>query len=190
MRLGAQANVVGRLVDGAGQGIPNAELQVLSRTPIHPEQVVAAVSTDSQGGFRYSAPASMNRWLRFAFAGSSRVLPTSGEVSVAVPAETSLHADRRRLLNGQAVSFSGRLRAVPAPFASKLVEVQVLLSGRWQTFRTLRTDASGRWSAKYRFRRTRGVVRYRFRARLPAEAGYPLLAGSSRPLEIRVRGRS
>ena len=63
------------------------------------------------------------------------------------------------------------------------------LSGRWQTFRTMRTDAAGRWAIRYRFRRTRGVQRYRFRARLPREASYPFAAGGSRSLTVRVRGR-
>ena len=76
---------------------------------------------------------------------------------MAVPAETTLIADKRRLLNGQAVTFSGRLRTFPLPAGNKLVEVQVLLSGRWQTFRTLAHRRRGRWSARYRFRRTRGV---------------------------------
>jgi hypothetical protein len=132
----------------------------------------------------------MSRTLRFVFSGAPTILPASDEVRVAVPAETSLQANRRRLLNGQAVSFSGRVRSLPLPPGNKLVEVQVLLSSRWQTFRTLRTDATGRWSARYRFRRTRGVVRYRFRARLPAEAGFPFEAGASRPVDLRVRGRS
>ena len=62
------------------------------------------------------------------------------------------------------------------------------LSDRWQTFRTTRTDAAGRWAIRYRFKRTRGVQRFRFRARLPREAGYPFAAGASRSLTVRVRG--
>jgi hypothetical protein len=40
-----------------------------------------------------------------------------------------------------------------------------------------------------RFKRTRGVQHYRFRARLPHEASYPFTAGGSRSLTVRVRGR-
>ena len=92
------------------------------------------------------------------------------------------------MLNGQAVSFSGRLRTLPVPPGGKLVELQVRLSGRWQTFRTTRTDPAGRWAIRYRFKRTRGVQRYRFRVGLPREAGYPFGAGASRSLTVRVRG--
>jgi hypothetical protein len=33
------------------------------------------------------------------------------------------------------------------------------------------------------------MTRYRFRARLPAEAGYPFETGLTRPVRITVRGR-
>jgi hypothetical protein len=71
----------------------------------------------------------------------------------------------------------------------KLVELQVRLSGRWQTFRTTRTNEAGRWAIRYRFKRTRGVQRFRFHAALPREANYPFAAGRSRSLTVQVRGR-
>ena len=36
--------------------------------------------------------------------------------------------------------FRGRVRSLPLPPIGKLIELQVLLSGDWQTFRTVRTD--------------------------------------------------
>ena len=117
------------------------------------------------------------------------VLPASAEVSLIVPAATTAHVRPRNLRNGHAVTFSGRLRGLPPPPSGKIVELQVRFPTGWQTFRTIRTDADGRWSARYRFSRTRGVVRYRFRARLPREAGYPFDTGVSRSVSVRVRGR-
>jgi hypothetical protein len=102
---------------------------------------------------------------------------------------STLHARPRRLQNGGAVRFSGRVRSLPAPPEGKLVELQVVLSGRWQTFRTTRTDGGGLWSVRYRFRRTCGLTRYKFRARLPAEAAYPYESGRTRSIAVRVRGR-
>ena len=93
------------------------------------------------------------------------------------------------MLNGQAVTFRGRLRTLPTTEGGKLVELQVRLSGRWQTFRTVRTDAAGRWAIPYRFKRTRGVQVYRFRAWLPHETSYPFVTGGSRSLTVRVRGQ-
>jgi hypothetical protein len=80
------------------------------------------------------------------------------------------------------------VRSTPIPPAGKLVELQVVLSGDWQTFRTTYTDAAGRWKVPYRFERTCGLTRYRFRARLPAEAGYPFETGVTRGVSVLVRG--
>ena len=44
--------------------------------------------------------------------------------------------------NGQAVTFSGHVRTLPLPAGGKLLQLEVRLSHRWQTFRTTRTDAS------------------------------------------------
>jgi hypothetical protein len=86
------------------------------------------------------------------------------------------------------VTFSGRLRGLPVPANGKLVELQVRFPTGWQTFKTIRSDADGKWAARYRFSRTRGSVRYRFRARLPREAGYPFDTGVSASVSVRVRG--
>ena len=66
---------------------------------------------------------------------------------------------------------------MPIPASGKLIQLEVLLSGRWQTFRTARTDQSGRWALPYRFARTRGVQWYRFRVLLPRGSGIPIRRG-------------
>jgi hypothetical protein len=87
------------------------------------------------------------------------------------------------------VTFNGRIRSAPIPQGGKLIQLEVLLANGWQTFRTARTDQSGRWAVPYRFARTRGVQTYRFRVKLPVEAGYPFAAGASRTVRVSVRGR-
>ena len=67
--------------------------------------------------------------------------------------------------------------------------MQVRQPGRWQTFKTVRSAAAGQWEVRYHFTRTFGTVNYRFRVRLPAEAGYPFTAGISRVVTVRVTGR-
>ena len=107
-----------------------------------------------------------------------------------VPAVTTFRVNRHRVLNGQTVTFSGQVRSTPVPQGGKLIQLEVLLSGGWQTFRTVRSDPAGRWALPYRFARTRGVQWYRFRAELPPEAGYPFGDGASKSVRVRVRGRS
>ncbi len=92
-----------------------------------------------------------------------------------VPANTSIRPDRQRLLNGQQVLLHGTSDSpAPCPRKGKLVEMQAYFRGRWRTFSTVRASPNGRWHFPYRFGGTVGRVTYRFRARLPAEGGYPV----------------
>ena len=83
----------------------------------------------------------------------------------------------------------GRIRGGPLPAVGKLVQLQAYSRGRWLTFATPRADGrTGRWFYRYRFTATRGTVRYRFRARIPQESGFPYAAGVSRPVSVLVKG--
>jgi hypothetical protein len=150
---------------------------------------VGVVSTDAHGRYTYMARGDSSHTLRFLYNGTAITLPTAQEVTLLVRAASTIRVNRRRLLNGQAVRFAGRLLALPTPPAGKLVELQVMLSGRWQTFRTTMTGLDGAWGVQYRFRRSCGLLRYRFRARLPAEAGYAFEASRTKVVAVRVQGR-
>ena len=152
--------------------------------------IAGTATTDAAGRYRYMVRASANQTLKLFYLGAPSVRPAIRVVDLEVPARTGLRVSDRRLLNGQSVTFSGRLAVAPTGIATgKLVELQTKLSGRWQTFRTLRTDASGSWRSAYRFRRTRGLIRYRFRARLPREGLYPFSTGTTKSVRVTVRGR-
>ncbi len=189
LRLGEQSQVVGKLANRDGQGIAGAGLQVLETSILAPERVVGEVTTDANGDFTYTVSGTTGRTLRFVYAGSPVVLPTSTEVSLTTPAQSTLKVNRTRLLNGQSVTFSGQVATAPVPPGGKLVQLEVRLSRGWQTFRTVRTDPVGNWSVPYRFARTRGIAWYRFRVALPAESGYPFTPGVSKSIRVRVRGR-
>jgi 5-hydroxyisourate hydrolase-like protein (transthyretin family) len=189
VRFGARTRVEGVLENAAGQPIAGAEIQVFSRSSVAAEQLVGVLGTDAQGRYSFATSADASRTLRFVYNGSPVTLPAQREVTLLVRAASTIRVNRRRLLNGQAVRFAGQVRSLPTPPAGKLVELQVVLSGRWQTFRTTTTDINGRWSVRYRFRRSCGILRYRFRARLPAEAGYAFESWRTRVVTVRVRGR-
>ncbi len=182
---GATIRVSGRLVNAAGQPVSGQSIGVSASSSTTPEHQVGTVQTDGDGRFIYSASGSSSQTLRFGFAGSAVMLPAQTTVTMTVPAATSLTVNRRHLHNGQTVTFTGALRTLPAPPGGKLLELQVRLPKRWETFRTLRTDQVGHWSARYHFTRTYGVQRYRFRAKLPEEAGYPFALGGSPPHDRR-----
>jgi len=187
--FGRRVTLTGHLTNRDGQGIPGAVVQVSSASESSPQQLVATLRTNAAGDYRYIATASTSRVLRFAYPGSQNILPAQAEVRLKVPASSSMRVNRRHVLNGQSVVFSGRVQTVPIPAGGKLVELQVVLAGRWQTFRTASTDKAGRWKLSYGFARTRGLQRYRFRVRLQHEAGYPFADGKSRTIQVQVRGR-
>ena len=185
---GSVVQVVGRLTSSAGGGIAGQSVGVSASSAGGPERVVGTVQTDGEGRFAYSAAGTSSETLRFTFAGSATLLPSRIAVTMSVPAVTAFMANRRSLRNGQTVTFAGQLRTRPAPPGGKLLELQVLLPAGWKTFRTVRSDPAGRWTARYHFTRTGGVQHYRFRVRLPEEASYPFAVGVSQPLVITVRG--
>jgi hypothetical protein len=188
VRYGERVSITGRLANVDGQPVPGAQVQVFAGNATDRGQLLGVVTTDAGGGFSYQSVADASRTLRFAYSGSAVALPAETAVSVLTSAASTIRAAPRRLSNGQSVRFSGKLRALPAPPAGKLVELQVVLSGRWQTFRTTRTQTDGSWSIRYGFRRTCGLLRYRFRAQLPAEAGYAFQSGTTRTVTVTVRG--
>jgi 5-hydroxyisourate hydrolase-like protein (transthyretin family) len=189
VEFGSRTPIRGVLETAAGQPIAGAAIQVFSRSVTSPEQLVGVVTTDAEGRYSYMAQGDLSRTFRFVYQGTPVTLPTQREITLRVRAASTIRVNRRRLLNGQAVRFVGRVRSLPTPPAGKLVELQVVLSGRWQTFRTATTASDGSWHVPYRFRRSCGVLTYRFRARLPAEAGYAFETGHTRVVSVRVRGR-
>ena len=188
LAFGSRVRVTGALRTRDGSPLAGADIQVLSSSTGGPERLVAVLHTDEAGRFRYVGRAMATSVLRAVYAGSATTLPSARAVTLMVPAASTIHARPRHLRNGGVVTFVGRIRSLPVPAGGKLVEVQVVLSHHWQTFRTVRTNAKGVWRVPYRFRRSCGDLRYSFRARLPAESAYPFEDGNTNPVGVRVRG--
>jgi len=188
VQLGRTVVVGGRLTDRAGRGLGGAALTVTTATATNPEAVLGVVSTDVRGRFRTSIHADASKTIRLVYAGTPQLLPVQKTVRLIVPGRSTLRVSRRHALNGQSVAFSGHLRGMPPAAGGKLVELQVRVNGRWQTFRTIGADARGSWRVSYRFTSTRGLQRYRFRARLPAEGTWPYATGASPSVTVKVRG--
>ena len=100
-----------------------------------------------------------------------------------------MRSSRRLAVNGEYVTFRGRVKGRPLPSNGKLVELQVYTRRRWRTFAQPRASAqTGRWAFQYRFEAIRGRVSFRFRARVRRELGYPFRTGTSRSIRVVVRG--
>jgi hypothetical protein len=188
---GRKARLKGRLVAPGGNPLANVPVDVSARmaVPGTAFQPVATLTTSRQGRFKYLVPAGPSRVLRFRYAGAPKIRSQTRDIHVRVRAASSMRADRRNVVNGEGVTFTGRLRGGFLPPAGKLIELQFFDRGKWRTFRTFSADPSdGRWSYTYRFDGTRGTRTYRFRARIPKENGYPFSTGRSRRVAVTVRG--
>ncbi|MGD9734010.1 MAG: hypothetical protein AB7V58_00120 [Solirubrobacterales bacterium] len=186
--FGQRVQFAGKLLDRAGNPQAGATVEVYSHPPEGAEAQVATLTTGADGGFGYEAKATTSSEMRFAYAGTATTLPAEGRVKLLVPGRSTLKVSKSYILNGQSVVFSGRVQGRPLPPLGKLLELQVWLK-EWSTFRTIRSGLDGAWRIPYRFQRTCGLEWFKFKIRLPGEAGYPLESGSSPRVAVRVRGR-
>ncbi len=190
---GRTVRLRGRLSNSHGDPI-SGPVAVYEQSPVAPSRLVAIVPAGAKGRFAYRARGTTSKTVTFVYLGTGTVLPASRQVRVAVPASSTMRASKRKLLNGQRLTFSGRVRTRPIPAAGKLLAVQALITRpghrkRWATFRNVRTDAAGRWSTPYRFTATcERRKRWRLRVVIPAESGVPFANGRSRVISVLVRG--
>jgi hypothetical protein len=186
---GAGKTIRARLESGERRPIAGAEVAVLEepRAGGGPRRVTR-LRTDRLGTVRHRVSRGPSRTIRLEYGGTPLIKPAVTQLKVLVPARTTITVSRRFLRNGESVRFAGRLAGGPVPEGGKLIDLQAHYRGRWRTFATPRTDGAGRWRFRYRFEATRGLVVYRFRARIRREAAYPYELGHSRTVAVTVRG--
>ena len=148
------------------------------------------MQTNRRGRFRYKAAKGVGATAAVPLPRHARTsAATTRTVALRVQAKTTLAVSRRRVINGEYVTFSGRLKGGHRPPTGVLVELQVRSRGKWRTFAQPRADgATGAWKYQYRFETVSGGARFRFRARVRRQAGYPFATGSSRTIGVSVHG--
>lgn len=190
LRYGKRAASAGRLVTAQGAPIADAAIVVEGQARSGGPLVKLGVArTDARGGFGYTVPAGPSRTVRYRYEGTNTIQPAAAQLTTKVAAAARLKVDRRRLRNGQAVRFTGRLLGKPVPKAGKLVALQARVGRGWRTFATPRANRKGVFKHRYRFTATTGTRRYEFRAVVAREDAYPYEAGVSRTVRVVVRGR-
>ena len=147
-----------------------------------------SIRTSTSGRFRYRARRGPARTIRFRYPGTRTIRGDNAAVKLQVAASSTMRGPRRAVVNGEYATFRGRLRGGWVPAAGALVELQVYARGSWRTFAQPRTDQAGRWRYQYRFETISGNARFRFRARIRRQTGYPFATGASRTVHVRVRG--
>jgi hypothetical protein len=187
--FGRRVRFAGQLVNRAGHPLTDAKVLVYSRLTEGAEQLEGTITTNARGRFTYEVEARASHSFRFEYPGTATILPVEDTATMLVKATSSFAVTPKHVLNGDSVTFSGRVRGRPIPERGKLVELQWLATGEWQTFRTVRSGPDGAWRIPYPFKRTCGVQNFRFRPHIPGEGGYPLEPGNGPELAVRVRGR-
>lgn len=190
VRYGKPVTVSGQLLTPPGLPIDSARLDVITvnRTPGARPVRRPTVITDREGGFRVRLPAGPSRTVRIgyrAFLDDLDYAQTT-EVDLRVVTAVALRAAPSRLRNRRSVTFRGRVAGAPSG-SRKVVEMQVRQPGdRWLTFGTTRLRG-GTFAYRYRFTRTFRPTKYRFRAIVRTDGGWPYETGTSNATLVRVR---
>lgn len=184
----------GRLV-GARVPVPGERVLVIQRFPtaLGPAELVTTVRTGPDGTFTAQLPPGPSREVRAVFAGSPTLTrSTSKAVQLEVGSGVRLRVSSPlATVGGRPVVFGGRLRASGAAISVKerTVQLQFRAPGiPWTEFRSIQTDARGRFRCAYRFSDddSRGV-RFQFRAFVPTQVGWPYRPAGSAPVTVRGR---
>ncbi len=184
---GASAlDLTGHLRTAAGRPVAGARLDVLSRNAgSQTDSNMGATITSPDGSFRVSVPAGASRTVIVsytAYAGQATGGVT-GSVSESVSAGVSLNVTPRRTDPHGTIALSGRVYGVDGDVQVNLL---VFYRGRWEPFRTPRTDRHGRFRVRYRFEGAVGS--FPFRASVPAgQTGLPYAPGASNAVRVLTR---
>jgi hypothetical protein len=180
----------GRLTDGGGAPVFGAQIAYSAQSTKAGARVqnLGSVRTDSAGSFSLSLATKLgSRQLRFAYSAQiGGPVAVTAQAQLDVIAPVTFRVGPKHVRNKHAVVFAGKLTAGPMPRKGKLINLQVVVDGRWHTFATVRSTKSGKFKYRYRFTRTFGRVTYRFRALSRYEAAYPFVAGHSKTVRVRV----
>jgi hypothetical protein len=149
--------------------------------------------TGADGTFLVRLAPGPSRRVEARFAGS-RLLSGSGGRAAWFGVRSSIRlraSAATAVIGGAPIEFTGRVGGLGTsiPAGGMPVELQFRLPGSpWREFRTVQTDAAGRFRYSYAFTDddSRGV-RFQFRAHLPELHGWPYEPAASRP--VLVTGR-
>ncbi len=186
------AVVGGRLLDAEGAPLAGQSVDVIesfvagARTAIRH----TIVTTNPGGTFRALLSPGPSREVSARFGGTRLLTRAAGRVlRLRVRAAVRMHVSTPRArVGGAPVVFKGRVLHPEAqiPPTGLPVELEFRLPGMaWAEFRTLRSDAAGRFRYPYRFSDDDSAgVRFLFRAFVPATGDWAFAPATSRPRAV------
>jgi hypothetical protein len=180
---GRADRITGRLTTSAGQPISGALLDV-SEVPAYEGAKpvrLAEVRTEGTGAWALTLPKGVSSSvLRFDYRShvNDTIPVATVTLTLRVHAGIALRIVPRVTSVGGTIFFSGTLHGAPVPPGGKQLVLEASSGGEWIEFRTVDTNAKGRYRASYRFKLP-GPVTYRFRVLSRYEADFPFLVGTS-----------
>jgi hypothetical protein len=185
----------GRLLSSAGAPLPGLPVTVVETFAAGsvPSRRETTLRTSPDGTFLARLPAGPSRQVEAYFGGTPILTRAEGRpVRLGVASAVGLRASSASVrVGGAPVLFSGRLGHLDSriPAGGMPVQLQYRLPGSgWTDFRTVQTNASGRFRYPYAFSDddSRGV-RFQFRAYLSAPEGWPYESAASTPVIVTGR---
>ncbi|MBS1862038.1 MAG: hypothetical protein JSS68_10040 [Actinobacteria bacterium] len=186
------AVVGGRLVDAAGEPLAGETVEVVEdfESGARNAERRTELTTDVDGRFSTRLVPGPSRAVTAKFAGTRRLTRVGGrQLRLRVRAAVHLRVSTARVaVGGAPVVFSGRIDhpEAPIPAVGLPVQLEFRLPGMpWTEFRTVQSDALGRFRYPYSFSDDDSDgVRFLFRAAVPATGGWPFASATSRPLAV------
>jgi hypothetical protein len=177
--------VSGRLLDGQGHPIAHASLDVLQQVDgTAAPMVVAHAATGVDGTFSVRLRGGPSRLIEVGYRAFSRDANYAalGRIKETVAAGVRLRINPTRTGSEGMIVLSGTVEG-PIPRQGTIVDLLVHYRGRWEPFRTPRTNQHGRFRVLYQFEG--GVGRFPFRAEVPGgQTSFPFGNGESRVVNV------
>jgi hypothetical protein len=192
VKFGRRPRVVGSFAQPSG-GPRQGALVCVSERPALTNSTETLVGqplrTDARGRISVRLPVGPSRVVYLTYwRGTERVVTRA--IRLRVKPRLGLRVrPRGRLRNGQTMTLRARLRG-PFHAHRKVRFLAKPPGGRWVPFSidfVKRTDHDGLARVSHRFRHVSGTQKFRFKARVPKQAGYPYLAGRSKVRTVTVK---
>jgi hypothetical protein len=185
---GQAEQVTGRLMAPGGVPISGASLAAFQTPAYGGARTVslARTFTGPTGAWTMTLPRNApSSALRFEYRShqNDTVPVATASLTLRVHAGLNLRIAPHVTSVGRRIIFSGVLNGTPIPPGGKQLVLEASSGGEWIEFRTITTNAKGRYKAGYRFKFP-GPVTYRFRVLCPHEADFPFLKGASRSVAV------
>jgi hypothetical protein len=177
--------LAGRLLSPQEHPIGNASLDVLEETAgTATFKLIGHATTRADGTFVAGVPAGPSRVIEVAYRAFSAdaVYAAVAKVEESVSAGVQLSVSPSRTGAEGTITLSGKVEG-PVPRQGVVVDLLVHYRGRWEPFRTPRTNSHGAFRVVYQFEG--GVGRFPFRAlAFGGQSGFPFSSGESGAVDV------